>query len=202
MKRDEMLSYTAEDISKMNKKELLELARAEQKAIKDARYRLQNAEINSPALRQIQEVGNISAKKSMTVNQLRHEVTKGRVLLNYETITVGRAREVENEIIGALANRIHQPELTKEQSKTLWKVIDKLREADNKALLNTSDLRKVSDAQYKVYALMKKHGFMDETDDDDIDKLQSIVENALERDYQARQGLTVETEDYNKLMQG
>ena len=49
---------------------------------------------------------------------------------------------------------------------------------------------------------MKKHGFMDETDDDDLDKLQSIVENALERDYQARQGLTVETEDYNKLMQG
>ena len=79
MKRDEMLSYTAEDISKMNKEELLELARAEQKAIKDARYRLQNAEINSPALRQIQEVGNISAKKSMTVNQLRHEVTKGRM---------------------------------------------------------------------------------------------------------------------------
>ena len=203
MKRSEMLSYTAEDINKMNKQQLLELAKAEQKAIKDARYRLEQAEINAPALRQIQKAGNISAKKSMTVNQLRREITKGRVILNYRTSTVREARNVENEIVGALSSRLNKPELTEDQSKTLWKIIDRMREADEKALLNTSKLRYVpTSTQNKVYDVMTKYGYAGEgeLDDDELDRLYKIVEKELKVDYDVRSGIDeTESRKYHGL---
>lgn len=203
MKRDEMLSYTAEDINKMNKQQLLELARAEQKAIKDARYRLQEAQINAPALRQIQEAGNISAKKSMTVNQLRREIAKGRVILNYRTSTVREARKVESEIVGSLSSRLKAPSLTEDESKTLWKIIDRMREADEKALLNTSKLRYVpTSTQNRVYDIMVQNGYTGsgELDDDELDRLYNLVENELKIDYDVRSGIDEdEAREYHRL---
>ena len=203
MKRSEMLSYTAEDINKMNKQQLLELARAEQKAIKDARYRLQEAQINAPALRQIQEAGNISAKKSMTVNQLRREIAKGRVMLNYRTSTVREARKVESEIVGSLSSRLNAPQLTEDESKTLWKIIDRMREADEKALLNTSKLRYVpTSTQNRVYDIMVQNGYTGsgELDDDELDRLYNLVENELKIDYDVRSGIDEdEAREYHRL---
>lgn len=203
MKRSEMLSYTAEDINKMNKQQLLELAKAEQKAIKDARYRLEQAQINAPALRQIQEVGNISAKKSMTVNQLRREIAKGRVMLNYRTSTVGEARKVESEIVGSLSSRLNAPQLSEDESKTLWKIIDRMREADEKALLNTSKLRYVpTSTQNRVYDIMVQNGYIGsgELDDDELDRLYNLVENELKIDYDVRSGIDEEeAREYHRL---
>lgn len=157
MTREEMLSYTIEDINKMSKSELLELARSERKAIKNARYRQKHSDImDSPAMRNLEETGNISAKESMTVNQLREQVTRGRVILNYQTLYVGDARQVQEKMISQMSERFGR-ELTPKESKQLWDIIDKVRE-EYPALLNAPKLNYIpKETQQRVFDVMMSY---------------------------------------------
>lgn len=154
MTRDKMLSYTAEDINNMDKQQLLELARAERKAIKDARYRLKQSDVQySPAQNYLEETGNISAKESMTVNELREQVTRGRVILNYQTLYVGDAREVETKMLSSMSERLGA-EISPEESKAMWDIIKKIGE-EEPALLNTPDIKYIpKETQQRVYNTM------------------------------------------------
>lgn len=156
MTREEMLSYTAEDISKMNKSELLDLARAERKAIKDARYRLNAADIDSPAARYLDESGNISAKESMSVNELREQITRGRVILNYKTLYVGEAKDVETKMRGALSERLGE-DLSQADSKLLWDILKRVAE-DNQALLDAPEINYIPKAaQQRVFQIINDY---------------------------------------------
>lgn len=196
MTREEMLSYTIEDINKMTKSELLELARSERKAIKNARYRQKHSDImDSAAMRNLEETGNISAKESMTVNQLREQVARGRVILNYQTLYVGDARKVQEKMISQMSERLGH-ELTPKESKQMWDIIAKVRE-ENPALLNTPNLNYIpKETQQRVYDVMMKYQQQVRSESKSgrmrmtkrrMNELYNIITDALKFDYMERE---------------
>lgn len=191
MTREEMLSYTAEDISKMNKSELLDLARAERKAIKDARYRLKAADIDSPAARYLDESGNISVKESMSVNELREQITRGRVILNYKTLYVGEAKDVETKMRGALSERLGE-DMSKADSKLLWDIISKVAESE-KSLLSVTELPYIPrQAQQRVYEIITEYNQKHKKRGKGVSEWRKkqifkTVMNELQSDYEGRE---------------
>lgn len=192
MTRDKMLSYTTEDINRMNKQQLLELARAERKAIKDARYRLKQSDVQySPAEKYLEESGNISAKESMTVNELREQVTRGRVILNYQTLYVGDAREVENKMLASMSERLGA-EISPEESKAMWDIIKKIGE-EEPTLLNTPDIKYIpKETQQRIYDIMIEDKSTHKTRGKGVSKqrfnrMYRTALNALKSDYRERE---------------
>ena len=180
MTRQELLSYSAEDINKMNKAQLLELAKAEQKNLKDAMRRLRQSELDTPALKQFEKVGNVQAKKNMTAGELKREVMKGQVMLRYKTGTVGTAKAsqaaMKEGLIGRLSSRLNVDNITEDESKAMWKVIARMQEnAETKALLDTPNEKYIpKETQQKVYEIMKT------ANTTDPDKLQYYTEGVLD----------------------
>lgn len=184
MKRNEMLSYTAEDINNMNKQELIELGKAERKAIKDAKYRLIKSDVQySPALNYLNEKGNISIKKSMSINELRREITKGRVILQMKTLYVKDARKLQKDMIDTLSARLGST-ITPEQSKLLWQLIDRVKDTEP-VLLHTGDLSYIpKEIQQRVFQTMVES---DSSTYKSVDKLFESVMETLENDYMERE---------------
>lgn len=152
--RAEMLSYSAEDINSMTKADLLKLAKAEQKSLKDAMRRLRQRGLDTPALKQFSESGNIKARKDMTAGELKHEVMKGQTMLRYKTGTVTQAKQVAKNTLNQLGERFDASGLTVQDSKTFWGIIGKVRE-ENPALLQTPDLNYIpKQIQAIVYDVM------------------------------------------------
>ena len=190
MTREELLSYDAEEINRMNKTELLALAKAEQKNLKDAMRRLRKEDLMTPALKSFQKTGNISAKKSMTLNQLRHEVMKGQVMLRYKTGTVAQARQfsesVRSSLLTSISGRLEEP-ITEQASKNLWSMISRLVESAP-TLIEAPDLKYVpKETQQKVYDLIKQvenktgTSFLNrDLSDEDEDMLYEKLKNILE----------------------
>lgn len=186
MKRDEMLSLTAEDINSMSKEDLLKLAKAEQKAIKDARYRLKEKGLDTSASRSLGKSGNISAKQSMTRNELMREVVKGRTILNFKTLYVSDAKEVEKEMLSTFQSEIARNP-TKAELKAVWQIIDKIRE-ENPALTTVGGTNPHSSIKQAVYDVVhenrNKRGKIGKKQ---IENMKSIAENKLKEIYQERQ---------------
>ena len=205
MTRDELLSYDAEQINRMTKEELLQLAKAEQKNLKDAMRRLRKEDLMTPALKRFQKTGNISAKKSMTLNQLRHEVMKGQVMLRYKTGTVTEARKfsenVRETLLSSLSGRLDEP-ITEQASANLWKMIAKLVE-NAPALIDAPDLKYVpKETQQKVYDIIKQvesdsgKAFLNsDLSQEKEDELYDRVFNELVLDYENERGQDYEEDD-------
>ena len=200
MTRDELLSYDAEEINRMNKEELLALAKAEQKNLKDAMRRLRKSGIKTPASKQYEKTGNISAKKSMSLNQLRHEVMKGQVMLRYKTGTVSGAKEfledVRGNLLTQLSGRLDEP-ITETQSENLWTIIAKLVE-DAPGLIDAPDLKYVpAETQQRVYDIIKITEKLNNTDymnrelsEEDEDAFYEQVRDYLQEEYDQKNGVT------------
>lgn len=186
MTRKEMLSFTAEDINSMNKEELLQLAKAEQKAIKDARYRLKNAGMETSASRQLSDAGNISAKKSMTRNELMREVAKGRTILNYKTLQVSDARKVEQEMLSTFQSEIARNP-TKHEMKAVWQIIDKIRDS-NPALTTVGGTNPHTSIKQAVYDVVHENKKGNRAiGKKQLEYLRTLAEEKLSNLYEERQ---------------
>ena len=196
--REELLQYTPEEINRMTKEQLYQLAKQEQKNIKDSLYRLKKEGLSTPARKQLEKTGNISARKNMTAGQLKHEVMKGQVILRYKTGTVTGAKQVEQSMkegfLGRLQSRLDVKNITEEESKTMWDVIKRLGESpETKTLLDTTDMKYIpKETQQRVYEIMKVA-----ESEGDPDKLYSYTEGLLKNVYE---GSTFESE-IDKLKQ-
>lgn len=188
MTRDELLSYDAEDINKMTKEELYQLAKAEQKNIKDAMRRLRLNKLDTPALKRYEAAGNVSAKKSMSRNELLHQVMKGQTMLRYKTGTVSEAKKfqksVRHSLLTSLEGRL-DADISPTASKNLWKVISKLTQ-EAPGLINAPDLKYVpKEAQQKVYDVMKNNELLNkELTQEEEEQLYSQTFDSLVEDYE------------------
>lgn len=182
MTRDELLSLTPDDINRMSKEELYQLAKAEQKSLRDARRRLRKAGLDTPALR-IYEEGTISAKKNMTAGELKSQVMKGQIMMRYKTGTVTEARKVESSLLEAVGKRVGG-ELTSAESKNMWKIIDRLAET-KPGLLGITDPDYIPvKSQMIAYDFVKDKGLSDSLSPEEVDEAVNEAEKYFRSKYE------------------
>lgn len=126
---------TPADISNMNKEELLKTAKIVQRSVNSSYSKIINklGPTGNFATRALDKRGGkITAKESMTVNELRKEIARGMTYYNYSTSTLGKYNQYVKDTAavytgGDFLTSAMYLKLSREEQTELWNIISMVK---------------------------------------------------------------------------
>ena len=197
LKISDILNIDLDAFNKLNEKELRALTSRLVSAGNKRIRRLQEHEINSPAM---QSLGNEKAfstklpKDTSTqqrVNQLRAEFSRARSFLNAETSTISGYKKFKKKTISRIARDLNKPEKVVEKILDVNRLYDLLHKAQQQGLVSSYRGSKGSIQARNVIAEI----LIDKPDVNE-DTLFGWLEEQTDEFYESQEELEDETEEF------
>ena len=197
LKISDILNIDLDAFNKLNEKELRALTSRLVSAGNKRIRRLQEHEINSPAMQSLGNEKAFSTKLSkdtttqQRVNKLRAEFSRARNFLNAETSTIGGYKKFKKKTINKIAKDLNMTEKVVEKSLDVNRLFDLLHKAQQQGLVSSYRGSKGSIQARNVIAeiLIDKPDVKEDT-------LLYWLKNTQDELYESQEELEDETEEF------